>query len=260
MHKPPRLILVDLDGTLLGADGQVSERNAAVLGRASEAGGRVVVATGRPERLLGPIRTRLPLSTVLCYNGAVVLDLASGAVLASRLLDGALFANAVEQLRADGLEFAVGIEGLPAIGLRAEPSFRPGADIPRVDLHDIANADVAKALVRADVDRFGSVWSALESGFSDTLTITRSGIEGLIEISAAGVSKGTVIDVLAKEWGIASSEAVAFGDMPNDLDMLRWAGWSVAMGNAEPEVKLAASEVGADHDADGVALVLERWF
>ncbi|HEY5319934.1 MAG TPA: HAD hydrolase family protein, partial [Galbitalea sp.] len=111
-----------------------------------------------------------------------------------------------------------------------------------------------------DVDQFDAVWRALEWGFSDTLTITRSGIEGLIEISAFGVSKGTVIDGLAREWGIAPSEAIAFGDMPNDLDMLRWAGWSVAMGNAEPEVKLAASEVGADHDDDGVALVLERWF
>lgn len=260
MHSAPRLILVDLDGTLLGADGLVSERNAGALRRASDAGCRVVVATGRPARLLAPVRTGLPLSTVLCCNGAVVLDLASGLVVASHLLDGAILVEAVRRLRSAGLVFVVGIEGLPDVGLRAEPDFRPGADIPRIGLDEMAGAQIAKALIRVDADHFAAVWRALEADFSEMLTVTRSGIEGLIELSAPGVTKGGIIDGMAREWGIAPSEAIAFGDMPNDLDMLRWAGRSVAMGNAEPEVKLAATEVGADHDSDGVALVLERWF
>jgi len=260
VQSPPRLILVDLDGTLLGADSRVSDRNAAALTRASLAGARVVVATGRPARLLGPIRGILPLSLVLCYNGAVVLDLVTGEVVQSRLLDGALFVDAVRRLRGDGLEFILAVEGLPEVGSRAEPGFRPGADVPRAELDEIATARIAKGLLRVDAERFADVWHVLDIGYRETLTVTRSGIPGLIEISAAGVSKGTVIDGLAKEWGISRAETIAFGDMPNDLDMLRWAGWSVAMGNAEPEVKLAASEVAVDHDADGVARILERWF
>ncbi|MCU1552502.1 MAG: family hydrolase [Glaciihabitans sp.] len=259
MLSAPRLILVDLDGTLLGADGAVSERNAAALSRATDAGSRVVVATGRPARLLGPIRKSLQSSIALCYNGAIVLDLASGAIIDSHLLEGRLFRDAVEALRGDGLEFVVGVEGMPEVGIRTEPGFRPGAAIPRASLDELTTAGIVKGLVRANADQFGAVWDALER-FPDTLTVTRSGVDGLIEVSAVGVTKGGVIDGLARGWGIPSAEAIAFGDMPNDLEMLRWAGWSVAMGNAEPEVKLVASEVAEDHDADAVAKVLERWF
>ena len=71
-------------------------------------------------------------------------------------------------------------------------------------------------------------------GYSDVLLATSSGVAGLIEVSLAGISKGTVIDGLAREWGIAPEHAIAFGDQPNDLEMLRWAGWGVAMENADP--------------------------
>ncbi len=71
---------------------------------------------------------------------------------------------------------------------------------------------------------------------------------------------GNQYAMLARGWGIHPSEAIAFGDMPNDLEMFRWAGHSVAMDNAEPEVKAAATEVGADHNDDAVAQILERWF
>jgi hydroxymethylpyrimidine pyrophosphatase-like HAD family hydrolase len=125
---------------------------------------------------------------------------------------------------------------------------------------------IAKGLIRVgsadgiDSERFEAIWDAFSDGFPDTLEVTRSGVPGLIEISAKGVSKGGIIAALASDWGIDPSTAIAFGDMPNDLEMFRWAGWSVAMGNAEGEVKLAASEVGVDHDEDAVARVLERWF
>jgi Cof subfamily protein (haloacid dehalogenase superfamily) len=260
VHNAPRLILVDLDGTLLGADGQVSERNASALRRASQAGARVVIATGRPARILTPLSSQLSSSLALCYNGAIVLDLATHEVLEAHLLDGALFMEAVEAVRAQGLDFIVAVEGTPDIGIRGEYGFREGYDMPRGTLAELCTVGVVKGLVRVGRDQFDDVWNAFSAGFADRIEVTRSGVEGLIEISARGITKGGVIEGLAREWGIAASEAIAFGDMPNDLAMLRWAGWSVAMGNAEPEVKLAASEVGADHDSDAVALVLERWF
>jgi Cof subfamily protein (haloacid dehalogenase superfamily) len=259
VHPAPRLILVDLDGTLLGTNGLVSARNADALARAATAGSRVVVATGRPARLLGPVRESLRKSIALCYNGAIVLDLADNAVIEAHLLNGELFRDAIESIRALGLEFVVGVEGMPDVGIRTEVGFRPGANIPRGTLAELTRSGVVKGLVRAEPDQFDAVWDAL-SAFPDTLTVTRSGVEGLIEVSAAGVSKGGIIDGLARRWGVAPAEAIAFGDMPNDLEMLQWAGWSVAMGNAEPEVKRVASEVAEDHDADAVGKILERWF
>lgn len=256
----PRLILVDLDGTLVGDDHAVSPRNAAALERAAAAGARVVIATGRPVRLLAPIRESLGHSIALCYNGAVVFDLATGSVLEAHLLEASIFQRAVETVRARGLTFIVAAEGMPERGIRAEVDFREGYDVPRGTLAEIVDGGVVKGLIVAKPDQFDAVWDAFSTGFPGEIEVTRSGIDGLIEISAAGVSKGGVIESLASEWGIDASEAIAFGDMPNDLEMFRWAGRSVAMGNAEPEVKLAATEVGADHDDDAVAVILERWF
>ncbi|HEY4270141.1 MAG TPA: HAD family hydrolase [Galbitalea sp.] len=256
----PRLILVDLDGTLVGTDGTVSPRNAAAIERAAADGARVVVATGRPARIVTPLRASLGHTIALCYNGAIVLDLATGDVLEAHVLDGAVFEDAVLQVRGRGLAFVVGVEGMPDVGIRGESAFREGYDLPRGSLHEICDGPVVKGLIRVQPDQFEAVWDAFANGFSDALEVTRSGVEGLIEISRAGVSKGGVIAALAEGWGIAPSEAIAFGDMPNDLAMFRWAGRSVAMGNAEPEVKLAATEVGGHHNDDAVAQVLERWF
>lgn len=260
MPEAPRLILVDLDGTLLHTDHSLSPRNASALERATAAGAKVVVATGRPARLLEPIREQLSTSIALCYNGAIVLKLSTLRVIDAHLLEGHIFKYAVETVRAKGLEFIVAAEGTPDIGIRGEMGFREGYAMPRGSLEEITNQGIVKGLVRVPLDQFDAVWDAFSTGFPGQIEVTRSGIPGLIEVSAAGVSKGGVIAGLAEQWGIDASEAIAFGDMPNDLEMFRWAGWSVAMGNAEPEVKLAASEVGADHNEDAVAQVLERWF
>ena len=84
--------------------------------------------------------------------------------------------------------------------------------------------------------------------------------DGLLEISAAGVSKAAGLARYCHERGIASEHVIAFGDMPNDLPMLEWAGYSVAVGNAHADVLAAADEVTAPNDESGVARVLERLF
>jgi hypothetical protein len=90
--------------------------------------------------------------------------------------------------------------------------------------------------------------------------ITYSTNNGLIEIVPLGTSKATGIDEIARPLEIAREEVVAFGDMPNDLSMLRWAGHGVAMGNAHPDVQAAADEVTTANNDDGVGRVLERWW
>ena len=90
------------------------------------------------------------------------------------------------------------------------------------------------------------------------VAVTSSSSEALLEISAAGVTKASALAALAARAGIPAAEVVAFGDMPNDLPMLAWAGRAVAVANAHPEVLAVADEVTASNDEDGVALVLER--
>jgi hydroxymethylpyrimidine pyrophosphatase-like HAD family hydrolase len=87
-----------------------------------------------------------------------------------------------------------------------------------------------------------------------------SATDALLEISAAGVSKATALERVCARHSIDRRDVVAFGDMPNDLPMLAWAGHSVAVANAHPDVRAAADEVTTSNDECGVALVLERLF
>jgi hypothetical protein len=90
--------------------------------------------------------------------------------------------------------------------------------------------------------------------------ITYSTNDGLIEVSPIGISKATGLQDVSRPLGIEAEDVVAFGDMPNDVPMLRWAGHGVAMGNAHPEAIAAANEVTAPNADDGLARVLERWW
>lgn len=263
-HTPPRLILLDLDGTLLGVDRRVSERNAAALVAADAAGARIVIATGRPLRLLADIRAQIPSTIAVCCNGALVIDLETDAVLQSHPLDGAALHDAVRRARVSGAEFWVGVEGLPehgGIAIEPHAEFRSGADVSRAPLVELCNRVIVKSLVRAAsaVDA-ALVREHFRDGDGQQLTLTNSADDLLIEVSGPGVTKGATVAALATEWGLAPEHAIAFGDMPNDLEMMSWAAHSVAMGNGDPEVKRRATEVAAHHDDDGVAQVLERWF
>ncbi len=91
----------------------------------------------------------------------------------------------------------------------------------------------------------------------ETVTITHAGAPYL-EISARGVHKGWALEALCARLGIPAEHVVAFGDMPNDLPMLQWAGCGVAMANAHPDVLAAADVVTRSNEEDGVAMVVER--
>ena len=88
--------------------------------------------------------------------------------------------------------------------------------------------------------------------------LTHSSLDGLVEISATGVSKATTLELLCTERGIPADCVLAFGDMPNDLPLLAWAGRGIAVANAHPSVLAAVTEHTASNDDDGVALVLEQ--
>jgi hydroxymethylpyrimidine pyrophosphatase-like HAD family hydrolase len=116
---------------------------------------------------------------------------------------------------------------------------------------------VAKLLVRHPELGAGELFARVIELASDQAVATYSGTS-LVEISAAGVTKAYALDWVCRRLGIPAGAVMAFGDMPNDLPMLAWAGHAVAVANAQPEVRREADEVTASNLDDGVALVLER--
>lgn len=261
----PRMVACDMDGTLLDhTGGAVSRRNAEALARAAAAGATVVIATGRPIWWLDPVIEAGFTGTAVCMNGAIVYDVAAGEVIGSSPMTSDVMTTFVGGLTDHTPDFAIAVErlGTTIDSCWAEEHYdHPWefGQFHRADRSDLLAHPAAKMLVRAGTDSRTLAEAAARVRNSE-VSITWSTDEGLIEVASAGVNKGSTLARLAAQWGIESRDVIAFGDMPNDLEMLSWAGRGIAMGSGHPDVHAVATEIGPDHHDDGVGRVLERWF
>jgi Cof subfamily protein (haloacid dehalogenase superfamily) len=267
--QPPRLVATDVDGTLLDPDEQVSPRAVAVVARLVAAGVGFVLVTGRPPRWIPPVVAQLgvaPLS--VCANGTVLYDAAADRVLWARTLApdvlARLAAAATETLPGCGIAVErVGADAARSAPFVSEPDYRhawdDGDDL-RAHRNELLSRPAVKMLVREPRLSSDAMVAALTPVIGAEADLTFSHPRGLVEMSPPGVTKATGLSEVAQRHGVSAADVVAFGDMPNDLEMLRWAGHGVAMGNAHPALLEVADEVTASNAEDGLALVLERWF
>ncbi|WP_354641652.1 HAD family hydrolase [Kitasatospora camelliae] len=264
----PRLIATDLDGTLLGPGGAVSPRTATTLAAAEEAGIQVVFVTGRPPRWMRQLSGHIGGHGVaICSNGGAIVDVRRGELLESFPLRPADALAVVRALREalPGTAFAFEYPG----GFAREPEYtvvmwesdkeHPVAPAEEL-LADGQVGGLFKVLAKhPDLGPDAFLARAREAA-GDLAEITRSSPIALLEISARGVTKASTLASWCREQGIDRSEVVAFGDMPNDLEMLAWAGRSYAVANAHPEVLAAVARHTVSNEQDGVAAVIETLF
>jgi Cof subfamily protein (haloacid dehalogenase superfamily) len=257
-----RLIATDLDGTLLRSDGTVSERTVRALRSAEAAGVTVVVATGRPPRWMVPVAEVLGhTGLAVCANGAVVVDLHSEQVTDVRPLGRDVLMKIAELVRQAVPEVHFAVETARR-GFGQEPGYLTHADDDRRDawvapIDALAADDVIKLLVQHHTMGPDDLLMAAREVAGDVAELTHSSRDGLLEVSASGVTKASTLARIADRHGVVPEQVVAFGDMPNDLPMLAWAGAGYAMENAHPEVLAAAGRFAPANDADGVAHVIE---
>ena len=261
---PPRLVASDLDGTLLRSDQTVDDRTRRAIARAEAAGATVVFCTARPHRWIKPLALQTGHHGVaICANGAVLWDLHTESVIEASPLEPVVAREVVALLEAEVPGGAWAVER--AAGFGHEPDYVPHWPVPEGTLidavHSLLEEPAIKLMLRhgelsadALLTRARAVGGHLAE-FSHSSTS-----DTLLEISAAGVSKASALARLCATRGIESCDVIAFGDMPNDLAMLGWAGHAVAVANAHPDVVAAADEVTASNDEAGVARVLERLF
>ena len=130
----------------------------------------------------------------------------------------------------------------------------------RAPIAELLTEPALKILARHEELGYQEFWDRAAAAIGDRAVITWSSTSSLLEISAAGVTKATTLAVLCDDLKISPDEVIAFGDMPNDLAMLAWAGTSYAMADAHPTVVAAAAHLAPGHDEDGVARVLASVF
>ena len=260
MTGTPRLVATDLDNTLLDGAGAVSSRTRAALSAVEAAGIDVVFVTARPPRWIAPLASAVGRhGWVVCANGALVLGTAGEEVLLSRLWAADAVLDLAGRLRAELPELRFGVESMAGLGV--EPSFvpdEPYPEPPRVSpLAELLDPAPLKLLARDAVhtsDELLAIAAPLCAGLGEP---SHSGAAGLLEVTAAGVSKASALAWVAEQRGVDAADVWAFGDSPNDLPMLSWAGRSYAVANAHPTVLAEATHTCAPNTDDGVAQVLE---
>ncbi|HSH79274.1 MAG TPA: Cof-type HAD-IIB family hydrolase [Herpetosiphonaceae bacterium] len=258
-----KLLATDLDGTLLRRDGTISDRTCRALEAARDAGMMTVLVTARPPRT---VRARAHAVGIggpaICCNGANVYDLDQDHMTGHTPLTPHVARGLVLALREaiPGVRFAV------ELGVRSgwEPGFATLRPVVREQAAGVE--DDALVLCSEPVTKLIACHSDLPADellriaqtlVGETAHVTHSGAP-YVEISAAGVKKAWALAALCTQLAVPPSEVVAFGEMPNDVPMLVWAGRGVAVANAHPEVLRAADEVTDSNEEDGVAVVIEQ--
>ena len=257
-----RAIYSDIDGTLLNRAHRMSPRTLAITRRLAQAGIPIILVSARPPLAITPFTDAIGgKQPLIAFNGALILDGDLNELYSVTLDDADL--NRLETL----------LENDPAITsinyYQGMHWYSPDPDnfwtVQEGDITGLratkrpANlTNVHKILVMGDAPVICALQERLKPQFPH-LEIHRSKDEYL-EIVNKRATKAQAIAFMGERLGVPAAESVAFGDNYNDLDMLRYAGYSVAMDNAPDDIKAECSIVTAPNDEDGLAQVLERLF
>lgn len=267
-----RALFLDVDGTLVGADGHVSPEVRRAIAKAQERGLLVGLCTGRTRYTAQPVAAQLerPPDFLIVSNGAIAIETSTEQVVHRRLLEPALALKVVRFLVEAGEQAYV-----------YEPALRPNLEESRVLYHPDLPVGPFATLPRyqpypellnclpftpVSVAAFGPAQNMLallpkvRARLSEAYSVIPSGTVTSwgVEIFSAGVSKRWGAQQVAQRLGLTSQECMAIGDHLNDIELLEWAGVGVAMADAPPEVQKVAQWIAPSVAEQGVARVIER--
>jgi len=258
-----RLVALDLDGTLLGADGRVSDRDLAAVRAAADRGVAVVLATSRWPVLSQQTAALLGLrAPQICHNGAEVLDEA-GRTLQHLVMPAeaaAAVAAVTDRGRFDTFT-SVGGRTYWRSGRRLDPARLPPGVVAASRHADLVREGATAILVFGD-EGVATVRASLDGRFHDVLNIADGYSETFphyLSITHREADKGRALGLVRAHLGVGVDETMAIGDAGPDVAMIAVAGIGVAMGNAPEYVKAAADATAPSNLENGVAWALERF-
>lgn len=275
--RTPRLVATDIDGTIVPSAGTVSTRTRAALHQCVGAGMEVVLVTGRPPRWLPPVVHATGLSgPIISANGAIGVKFddawSKPEILIQFPIPVDIVRTAITEIRAAVPDAVFAVE--TSEELRAGPGYDEARGTgPREGLVPAKRAVAVTRsidemldcgdLIKLVVISLGSAPDELldigRDRVGHIVSVTRSSTgRALLELGAHGVTKASTLEVFAQSRGIGPTEVIAFGDMPNDVEMLRWAGRGYAMRGGHAEALAAADLTAPPAEEDGVAQVLEK--
>lgn len=256
-------VVTDLDGTLLGTDGLVSPATVAAVELLADRGIPLVIATARSiHGVRNVVRELGATGHVVCSNGAVVWDATVDEIVEEQCMSLELVREVVDQVLSE----------IPDIGFAIYSAEQWHGDALFASLRPLGSAGGTIVTTPAEVEHAEvHLVTFRHAGVThDELAARVRGclpddfacyaFTGGVDVALAGVTKATAVAGVMADTGIGPTAVVAFGDMPNDLPVLEWAGWACAVANAHPDVIAAADEVVARNDDDGVARWIDATF
>ncbi|MGM9928114.1 MAG: Cof-type HAD-IIB family hydrolase [Bacillus sp. (in: firmicutes)] len=262
-----KMIVLDLDDTLLRDDHTISERTKQALMKAQEMGVKVVLASGRPTFGMKHIAEELSLSAygsyILSFNGGKIINWQTKEEVFSSTLSPEDVHGLYEISRREGvyIHTYIGDEIITEdeneyTAIEADIT---GLPIKYVDTFvNAVNEPVVKVLMVDEPEKLKLVEKKLQLKLDEQFSIMTSK-PYFLEFTEKGVTKGTSLNQLIQTLGITRDEVIAIGDSYNDLSMIEFAGLGVAMGNANEDIKKIANLVTDTNMNDGVAKVVEEY-
>ncbi|WP_296664901.1 HAD family hydrolase [Demequina sp.] len=259
-----RLVGLDIDGTLMHWGGDMSDVVIDAVERARMCRNHVVLATGRNIVGTLPVAERLGIRRgwAVCSNGAVTVRLNPAATGGYDIVEKVTFnpRAALELIREEMPDAYYAVEDL-GVGFLVNREFPEGELVGRQrvveDFDELCHDEATRVVIRApgvDVTHFDALVHRI--GLNDVTYAV--GYSAWLDLTPPGVSKASALEMLRRQLGVYPDHTVAVGDGNNDIEMLRWAGQSAAMGTAPDHVKAAADEVVGSVGEDGVLTVLDR--
>jgi len=273
---PVRLVAIDIDGTLLDSRWQLPPANLAAIAAAIDRGVDVVLATGRRFDFAAPIIALVPPVRTCIVSGGALTKSRDGRTLARRTMPVATARRVLDALKdfrsETGVVFDRPAEGQLIYERIAWDDERHQAYFERnrhalgevAPLEDCLVEDPIQVMAAGGVDRMRALAATLDAlpaphPFEVALTEYPARDLSIVDVTAAGVSKGAALAELARARGLPLEAVMAIGDNHNDRSMLETAGVPVVMANASDDLKASGWPVTASNDEEGVARALERY-
>lgn len=256
-----KLIAIDLDGTLLNNEGNVSSRTMDIISEVQERGHKVIIATGRHTDTAVPIAEKLALpDAIICCNGALITNINAPEKTKSQPYQAQELVDLARVVQQTACEFFTVTEEAFHIDRRYErlSNYFLSRNVhvqPYEDVLQIASP-IMKTSIVGEINELDQVENYIRSSVPQ-LGVIRSGEES-IDIMHARASKGAAVKWLAEHYGIDQKNTIALGNYDNDISMLNYAYVGVAMNNAPLHVKATATVVTHSNEEDGVAQFLEE--
>lgn len=256
----PKLVALDVDGTLVDERNAISPATAEAVLALVNAGIPVVISTGRavPGAVEVCNRLELPDGLAVCSNGAVLVGYRPVEVIHAVTFDAS---EAVHRVLTEVPDAFVAVEEI-GVGYRVNQPFPSGEITGSITIEDtdsLISEPVTRVIIRAP-SHDPREFHELVEGLGLTETNYYIGYTAWLDLAPLGVSKASGMQRVADRLGVDPADVLAVGDGFNDVEMLQWAGRGVAMGHAPDHLKDAADAVTGTVAEDGLAMELARYF